>query len=105
MFLEKLWLRLRGEILALKEDLTAEMDLRDKAATLLETLERRVSGTDAQESQRPAERESDRPERSADPMSLRDIEKEWEDLRRERDKSRQEPGARESSGPNPRQLG
>lgn len=106
MFLEKLWLRLRGELLKLKEDLDAETDLREKAATLLETLERRLSAAEDRGSQSlQRSRNADDRDRPPDLTSLRDIEKEWEDLRRAREEKREEPEAREGSTTNPRKLG
>lgn len=41
MFLDKLWVRIKGEILTIKEDL-ADSDLKGDAQSFLEKLERRI---------------------------------------------------------------
>jgi hypothetical protein len=42
MLLDKLWVRIRGEFLALKEDLSGEGDVRQRAEQFLDKLERRL---------------------------------------------------------------
>jgi len=105
MFLEKLWLRLRGELLTFKEDLDAETDLRDKAATLLERLEKRLRGSEGPDSQRQRTEKADAGNQLPELTSLRDIEKEWEELRRARQEKHEEPEPREDPKTNPRKLG
>jgi len=39
MLLDKLWLRIKGEFLLLKEDMASGDDLREKAETFLDKLE------------------------------------------------------------------
>lgn len=111
MFLDKLWLRIRGELLTLKEDFTSSEDLRDKAADLLNRLEHRVSGkdlgpeTDARgEASREASRRSQE-STDVEAQSLEDLKREWEDLKNRTTGSAQEAEESEPPPPNPRQLG
>lgn len=111
MFLDKLWLRIRGELLTLKEDFTAGDDIRDRAANLLDRLEHRISGEDIGGSGKVGVVESRGARYGAekaggsDPMTLDDLKREWDDLNKQRGGS---PGDSDESGPprpNPRQLG
>ncbi|MFH1113428.1 MAG: hypothetical protein V1792_05860 [Pseudomonadota bacterium] len=108
MFLDKLWLRIRGELLTLKEDFTAGDDIRDRAANLLDRLEHRISGEDIGGSgkggvveSRGARYGTEEAEVS-DPMSLDDLKREWDDLNKQRGGSPDDSGP---PRPNPRQLG
>jgi len=107
MFLEKLWLRLRGELLAFKEDFGDDKDLREKAERLLEKLETRLRATEAEGPQRQKQRGASEDElgEAPDPRSLRAIEEEWQDLQNQRRQQQPKPEATEPSEPNPRKLG
>lgn len=107
MFLEKLWVRLRGELLAFKENLADDKDLRESAERLLEKLETRLRATEAQGPQRQEQSRGslDKPGQDSSSESLRSIEKEWQDLQRRR--RQQDPESEDSVPPeqNPRKLG
>lgn len=127
MFLDKLWLRIKGRLLLLREDLAGEGDLRDRALDFLEKLERRLdapdfkadSGADPatrldavagrmEESARKARTGADREYRrgkSPEPPSLEELERAWEELKRLREKQGKESSDRETPPPNPRKLG
>jgi hypothetical protein len=113
MFVAKLWVRIKGEVLALKDDLAQGGDLRDKASQLIEKIEQRLIA----DTERPlpdrvdsaSEASSSRvsPERhAAPPPSVEELERAWQELRRLKDQANPPPPSRESSpGPNPRKLG
>ena len=111
MFLDKLWLRIRGELLTLKEDFSSEEDLRARAADLLNKLEDRVSGRHVKP--RTDGRERDSQERlghvvnpvKPEMQSMEDLQSEWEDLKRRRDGSTGKVEEPEPPPPNPRELG
>ena len=107
MFLEKLWLRLRGELLAFKEDFGDDTDLREKAERLLEKLETRLRTTEAEGSRWQKQRGASEDElgEPPGPESLRAIEKEWQDLQKQRRQQQPKPETAEPSEPNPRKLG
>jgi hypothetical protein len=104
MFLEKLWLRLRGELLAFREDLGDDKDLREKAETLLKKLEKSLRSEGAQGPQRQGQEGGCEKEASeaSGPGSLSGIEREWHELRRQQQPKSE---ASEPPAPNPRKLG
>jgi hypothetical protein len=111
MFLDKLWLRIRGELLTLKEDFSSGDDLRERAANLLEKLEHRISGEDIDYRATGSGVDSGHSQRGAhtvgrsDPPSLEDLEKEWDDLKKQRDASSADSEESGPPPPNPRELG
>jgi hypothetical protein len=111
MFLDKLWLRIRGELLTLREDLSAGDDLRDKARTLLDRLEAALGDAGGQTEQKSHERvaqrsrESEAEIRPSDMQSLREIEVEWEKLRQRKDNGPRPEADEGPAPPNPRRLG
>jgi len=111
MFLDKLWLRIKGELIILREDLSAGADLREKASLLLDKLEQRLdlsdSDTQAQQRERPAGRSAEQaPESdSADSRSLDDIQREWQELVKLRGETKGRDDETEPPPPNPRTLG
>ncbi len=111
MFLDKLWLRIRGELLTLKEDLSAGDDLRERAAKLLDKLEHSISGDDlidratgTRVDSRRSRNSTDIPGRS-DLPSLEDLERELDYLKQQRDASSSDSEESEPPPPNPRELG
>ena len=127
MLFGKLWVRIKGEFLALKDDLTGEWEGRDKALEFLEKLERRVREPQEKDNSRddPVVRldrvarkieqgqdegsedfrgQERAPERRAAP-STEELEKLWEELRSLREKRKTESPPKERKGPNPRRLG
>ncbi len=106
MLLDKLWVRIKGEFLSLREDVSVADDLKDKAELLLKKLEQRLGlaneDTDSAEKGRIRESSS---ERSVDGESLREIEIEWDELmgRKKPEEHPLEPG--KPAKPNPRTLG
>ena len=111
MFFDKLWLRIRGELLALKEDFSAGTDIGDKAEALLNKLEKRINGFQSQTHQHESERlphgtqSKNQSLEASELKSLREIEQEWEDLMRRRNEHKGTSHESESVRPNPRRLG
>lgn len=111
MFFDKLWLRIRGELIALKEDFSAGTDIGDKAEALLNKLEKRLNGFQSQTRQHEGERslagtQSEHQTAEASELkSFREIEKEWEELMRRRNEHKGTSQESESVRPNPRRLG
>lgn len=113
MFIEKLWLRIRGELLTLKEDLAAEDELRGKAERLLEKIEERFVGSSedradlhpkSQDEQRQATSRTTAAESEAR-RSIDEIKQEWEELVKLKEDRKATPAQEESIPPNPRRLG
>jgi len=111
MFLDKLWVRLRGEVIALKEEVSSSTDLRDKAESLLRKLEERLGAPqperDASSEVEPeGRRVVERAEaRAADSRALSDLKKELEELKKLRQPKEGEQHEAEPIKPNPRRLG
>jgi hypothetical protein len=106
MLLDKLWVRIKGEFLSLKEDVSAAEDIKEKAELLLKKLEQRLGlaerGIDPTESDRT--RNSIR-DRGIDQESLREIERQWDELMQRKDREQAEPKQETPTKPNPRTLG
>jgi len=122
MLLDKLWLRIKGELLLLKDDMAAGDDLRVKAETLLEKLERILGAPESKD-----ERDADRTHRvegvhkkaeeaggTADRQNLAqgeaaptlaELEKAWEELSRLRQEKKEGATDQAPPRPNPRKLG
>jgi len=90
MFLDKLWVRIKGELLTLRDDLSSSSDLRDKAAVLLARLEHALASQEAEEREHP---------------SLEQIRRESEEVLRLREERPERSKNPESPAPNPRKLG
>ena len=116
MFLDKLWLRIRGEILTLKEDFSSGEDLRERAADLLDRLEHHVSGRDdihpGRDSGIASRANSGRDDagsrRDATDPYLKDLQRELDELKAQRNQrieSVEDPEESEPLPPNPRKLG
>jgi hypothetical protein len=127
MLFGKLWVRIKGEFLALKEDLSGEWEGRDKALEFLEKLERRFREPEERDDapddpverlDRVARRIEKDPhessetvgERNREPVlrdapSTEELEKLWEELRSLREKGKTEPPRKKRKRSNPRRLG
>lgn len=126
MFLDKLWLRIKGELLTLKEDISESGDLRERAERLLQRMEERLnrsgvmpsreSGIAHRSSGLPGkgELDSDHPgsetrhfedAESPELSTFPEIEREWEELMRRRKQKPASGQEEESPPPNPRTLG
>jgi DNA repair exonuclease SbcCD nuclease subunit len=123
MFLEKLWLRIRGELLLLKEDLTGEGALRERAEDFLQKLERRLSADDVpdearsdplarldavkrkMEEARSKVRDREHTTEKTDRPSLDELERAWEELKKLREDKRRLSTEGNEPPPNPRKLG
>lgn len=123
MFLEKLWLRIRGELLLLKEDLTGEGELRERAENFLQKLERRLRAEDLSdearsdpliridavkrkmEEARLKVRDQGLTGQETDRPSLDELEQAWEELKKLRDDKRRLSPEGKEPPPNPRKLG
>jgi predicted nucleic acid-binding Zn-ribbon protein len=114
MLLDKLWVRLKGEFLNIKEDLT-DRDLTGDARSLLEKLEERIGFEkyDTQdkdlESRVNAVRDKmESPSDLEDLMNRKGSDRDLEEIRHSLDKlesKRKEKQRAEEKGPNPRVLG
>ncbi|MEW6136982.1 MAG: hypothetical protein AB1733_02035 [Thermodesulfobacteriota bacterium] len=102
MFLEKLWVRLRGELIAFRDDMRSEKDLREKAEALLERVEKRLSGVSREGDERSEARSE---VQEPDIQSLHQIQGEWEELRSRRERKHDHSEEAEPPPPNPRRLG
>lgn len=126
MFLGKLWVRLRGELLTLRDDLLGEGEIRGKAREFLQKLEDSLDAPDFRADPRkdPLTRldavtkrmeELERAENSlrdpADPderterLSVHELEEAWEELKRSRKNPKHNTQDRKDPPPNPRTLG
>lgn len=102
MFLEKLWVRLRGELIAFRDDMRSDEDLREKAEALLDRLEKRLSGVAGEGDDRS---EATPRVQQPDIQSLHEIQNEWEELQTRRERKHDRSEVAEPSPPNPRRLG
>lgn len=122
IMLDKLWVRLKGELLLLKEEIFSDDDVRDKAETLVDKLERRFGSEDpdpagrrdlserVEKLRRRLGRGSDEASKGrredADLPSDRELEDALEELKRRREQKRAKGGSSSQAlPPNPRQLG
>jgi len=111
MFLDKLWLRIKGELIILREDLSAGADIREKAAILLDKLEQRLNLPDLgsprsdeeQRASRSVEQASESEGKSS--SSLDDIQREWQELAKQKDEPKISDDEDQHPPPNPRTLG
>jgi len=115
MVIDKLWLRIKGELLTLRDDLSEGENLRARAERLLQKLDeqfRQAPKEPGASAEADAERDREQyaPETSveagkAGTRSLEEIEEEWRELVRLRNGTKAKPSPPEQSGPNPRKLG
>jgi hypothetical protein len=121
MLLDKLWLRIKGEFLLLKEDMASGDDLREKAETFLDKLEGLLGAPESRENRESrvedalkkmeearekseTELRRDRTQGAASP-TLAELEKAWEELSRLRQEKKQGQTDEAPPPPNPRKLG
>lgn len=120
MLLDKLWVRIKGEFLALKEDLSGEGDVRQRAEQFLEKLELRLGEVCRDEgptrdiearlaavSKKLAEGGSHGASAVTrdDAPTLEELHEAWEELQRLRSQRSQDVSAEQPPPPNPRRLG
>lgn len=107
MFFDKLFVRIKGELLSLKEDLSAEEDLRGRAEVLLRRLEGKPGGIEENATDErnagSAASELYKNETSGTDVPA-DLRKEWEDLMRRREEKKTKSDGNPPP-PNPRELG
>jgi hypothetical protein len=109
MFLDKLWVRIKGELLSLREDATAGDDLRAKAAELLD----RLQDVDPRAGRvEPSVEGMVRADQTGTPQpeqprnrSLAELESAWQKLMRQRDEQKARSMEPPTPTPNPRRLG
>ena len=100
MFFDKLWVRIKGELLSLKEDDSVTEDLRTRAGRLLDHVQERVPVDD----QIPAHaRDKEMVGRKR--RELAGIEEKWRELVEERDHQKDSHKDDRTLPPNPRKLG
>ncbi|MBI4963885.1 MAG: hypothetical protein HY913_11465 [Desulfomonile tiedjei] len=119
MFLDKLWVRIKGDLLIMKDDLAAGASLREKASILLARLEELVKDKELETREGNQESHSSKGSEERDAASgtsaasedrehaaLKDLRREWEELVKLRDETGEKS---KDSGtpppPNPRKLG
>jgi len=105
MLLDKLWVRIRGSLLSLKDDFSLGEDRRRKAEGLLEKLHLGAE-TEPSESRKEGAPESRPISKSQEDRtaSLEEIRQEWEELMRQQQESKS-PSSDSPPPPNPRKLG
>jgi hypothetical protein len=117
MFFDKLWVRIKGDLLIMKDDLAAGENLRERAAILLARLEDLLGNRESEGGEGIQE---DHAEGSAQDKSestrtlasggsgdhaLQDIHREWEELVKLREKKQEDSKDSQIPRPNPRSLG
>jgi len=118
MFLDKLWVRIKGDLLIMKDDLAAATSLRERAAVLLARLEELLTNkaSDAQgstqkgphseqSSQDKLEPGTDAAVEDAKRAALQDVRREWERLLELREERHEDSKDSDVPPPNPRKLG
>jgi hypothetical protein len=125
MFFSKLWLRIKGELITLRQDLLNEGEIRQKALNLLEKMENSLRESGAEISRTSdAEKKLEEiagklEEYSAheqlsgggrylgdrEPPAARELEEAWNDLKRSRQDNSSSDSAGRDISPNPRKLG
>lgn len=106
MLLDKLWVRIRGSLLVLKDDLSLGEDIRRKAEGLLEKLDLREE-TDELESRSDAKSEVQQlgQAQGSRKQTLEEIRQEWEGLLRRKEQDEGQSSEELQPPPNPRKLG
>ncbi len=126
MFFDRLWVRVKGELLLLKDKLFEEGELREKAEQFLQNLERRLEGSDKRKDStadfasrldaiqqkmekalaqaRSASEKTALREKSETP-TLEELERAWDELMRLRKEQGSQPPAEEPDNGTPRKLG
>ena len=114
MMIDKLWLRIKGELLTLKDDVSEGENLRARAERLLQKLDEHLGGTSAPERAAEGDEESDikRSVAESSPIqerptarSIQEIEEEWRKLVRLHNETKGTSSSADPPPPNPRKLG
>jgi hypothetical protein len=107
MFFDKLWVRIKGELLTFRDDFAGAQEIREMGERLLQKLEGRLrgpakgnQGSDSSEAQ-----SGEYSEKVAPSSSLQDIEQEWDELLKLREERKQDSEKSETTPTNPRTLG
>jgi len=106
MLLDKLWVRIRGSLLTLKDDFSLGDDIRDKAQGLLKRLDLHEEAREtAPDPESPSQaRPGEQTERRRT-QTLEEIKQEWEELLRSKESGRSQSPDTSPQPPNPRRLG
>jgi hypothetical protein len=118
MFFDKLWVRIKGDLLTMKDDVAAGAHLRAKAAVLLAKLEELLAhkeseiGEGTPKSPHAGETAASKLDSRTDGVTedakhaeLQDLRREWEKLQELRDERHEESKDSDIPPPNPRKLG
>ena len=118
MFFDKLWVRIKGDLLIMTDDLAAGENLRERAAILLGRLEDLLKSKESEEGEG-TQKEHDAEESAEDKMettgavtatdtnhaALQRIHREWEELMKLRKEGQEDSEDSQIHPPNPRRLG
>jgi len=118
MFFDKLWVRIKGDLLIIKDDLAAGENLRERAAILLARLEDLLKSKESEEGEG-TQKEHDAEKSTEDQMestgtlaasdtnhaALQRIHREWEELVKLRKEGQEDSEDSQNHPPNPRRLG
>jgi hypothetical protein len=106
MLLDKLWVRIRGSLLTLKEDFSLGDEVRDKAQRLLEKLDlQEASRETANGAEKPSEGDREEHVQVTRTQTLEEIKQEWEELLRSKESGKDRTSGSSQQPPNPRRLG
>ncbi|MFH0824172.1 MAG: hypothetical protein V2B18_15580 [Pseudomonadota bacterium] len=119
MFIDKLWVRIRGELLTLKDDYLDRDEIREKTETLLDRLDRLLEETPPRDGEKgdlhgridvmtnKIERAAHKTsaEDEADAPTRRELEQAWDELKSLREGTEREDSPSGSRPVNPRILG
>jgi hypothetical protein len=108
MLFDKLWVRIKGELLTLGEDFPGAQEIREKGERLLQKLERQWEEL-KKVKEEPGSGNAEAQDHSAKEVqtetSRQNIEREWDELMKLRDEEKRDSGNSEVTPPNPRILG
>jgi hypothetical protein len=108
MFFDKLWVRIKGELLTFRDDFAGAQEIKEMGERLLQKLEGRLRGlAKGNQGSHPGEAQSgEYSEKEAQASSsLQDIEQEWDELLKLREERKQDSEKSEATPTNPRTLG
>jgi hypothetical protein len=107
MFFDKLWVRIKGELLTFRDDFAGAQEIREMGERLLQKLEGRLRGlAKGNQASHPGEAQcGEYSEKEAQASSLHDIEREWDELLKLREDRKQDSEKSETTPTNPRTLG
>jgi len=118
MYFDKLWVRIKGDLLIIKDDLAAGENLRERATILLARLEdllgnKESEGGEGTQEERHVEDSAQFKMESVDTVAaedrsdtaLQNIRHEWEELVKLREERQEDSQDSQAPPPNPRRLG